>query len=144
MHLWTGWDASTIFDDQHAATLRTLRQCAHMSQGCGGFLHNTPEVAALRLAEADVAATPVRRRAYQQQAMLNAFDANLALLCRSWTLQQPMAERLRTCALGDYNISELQELRVCLTADWPQEYVVERRAGNNQNLSVWVTPEQRW
>ena len=76
--------------------------------------------------------------------MLNAFDANLALLCRSWTLQQPMAERLRTGALGDYNISELQELRACLTAGWPHEYVVERCAGNDQNLSVWVTQEQRW
>ena len=78
-----------------------------MSQGCGGFLHNTPEVAVLRLAEADVAATPIRRRAHRQQAMLNAFDANLASLCRSWTLQHPMAECLRTGALGDYSISEL-------------------------------------
>ena len=144
VHSSTDWDASTISDDQRFATLRTLCQCAQMSQGFGGFLHNTPEFAALRLAEADVAATPIRRRAYRQESMLNAFDANLASLCRSWTLQHPMAERLRTCALGDYSISELQELRVCLTAGWPQEYVVEHRAGNDQNLSVWVTPEQRW
>ena len=144
MHSLIGWDVSTISDDQRFATLRTLRQFAQMSQGCGGFLHNTPEVAALRLAEADVAAIPIRQRTYRQQAMLNAFDANLASLCRSWTLQHPMAERLQTRALGDYNISELQELRVCLTAGWPQEYVVERRASNNQNLSVWMTLEQRW
>ena len=94
LHSLTSWDASTTSDDQRFVTLRTLRQCAHMSQGCGGFLHNTLEVAALCLAEDDVAAIPIRRRTYQQQAMLNAFDANLTLLCKSWTLQQPMCRSM--------------------------------------------------
>ena len=140
---WIGWGASSISDDVRVAALKTLAKSANINQSCAAFLRNTPEFAAMRLAEADLHAAPVRRRAHRQQAFLRFYDANVALLRKSWRLSSPMGDRLRTSSLSDLNITELLQLRTCLKAGWAEEFVVPLGGSSTVNPSVWVTAARR-
>jgi len=133
LDLWIGWEASSISDDQHVATLKTLLEFSFISKRCREFLHNTPKLAALRMAKANVASAPIQCHAYQQQALLGFFYVNLAL-----------RNCLQMSSFGELGISKLIELCRCLQAGWAEEFFVPHGSGNNLKPSIWVTPALRF
>lgn len=143
LHSWRGWEASAVSDSQRAAALKILLHYALATKRSGDFFFSTPEYAALRLAAANMDDTLVRRPAHRQRALLACYDSDLALFSKSWVLQMPMDDRLRTSSLGDLSLQELMGLRTCLKAGWAEEFHVSTVGASTNDPAIWVTPHRR-
>jgi len=139
--LWTDWESSSITEAERVDTLKLLGHLAVINTRMSNLIDNTPEFAAYRLAEADVAADRIHHQVLREQEdLLSRFDSNWALFCSSWALETPMADFLRIAEFEELSLSELIEVRRCITFGWATEVNIPCIRSNNLDPSVWITP----
>lgn len=77
-------------------------------------------------------------------AIAARYEQVLALLSQSWALEVDVPARLRTAALGDLTILELQDLRSKLQKEWGA--IVLKTAPGEMIRAyprIWITPAAR-
>ena len=120
-----------------AALVRTTKTSWHNAA-------RTVQIAALRLAWLDVEqvmtfASPSEKMSYACQR----FDLNMEVFHKSWKLDSPIPEHLRTSTLHSLHVSELHRLRGILTFGWREEITSGFGSELFNSAAVWVTPAHR-
>ena len=109
--------------------LQVLAQVACASRRTNLNAGSTLQFTALRLASYDVAAMEANPFRSKAKLVLDAFERNMSIFGKSWSLDKPVSERLRMVTLSDLAPAELHELRGILLSGWQVEVEVRKGDG---------------
>jgi hypothetical protein len=76
--------------------------------------------------------------------MVDNFAAHMELLHKSWFLNNPMPDHLRTSSFERLDVMDLYAICLHLKSSLLREYFVHHGDGLVDNVGVWVTPSLRF